>query len=135
MARKKWWTTPAHDQENRPTTDEKRAVGAGDLTKFVFHERTSPKCAAAERMWVEVESVNHKRGTITGTLENDPLAMDSLRAGQKITLPLANMIPASAAGHGQQVNDFIVSPEPAITMPKVLLALGAALGIAWMVRS
>jgi hypothetical protein len=59
----------------------------GDYVQLVFQEVGNK----TERMWVQIIS-SSGNGWYTGTLDNDPLAMRSIKDGDTVTFSAANII-------------------------------------------
>ena len=66
-----------------PSENELLAVSPGDLVKLIFRSIPDSGEWGAERMWVIVTATEGPR--LTGTLDNDPLDMPQLRAGDRVT--------------------------------------------------
>lgn len=65
-----------------PSENELLAVGSGDLVQVVFVSIPSGGKFGAERMWVIVTAVDGD--ALTGTLDNHPIDMPQLKAGDVI---------------------------------------------------
>ncbi|HWV60467.1 MAG TPA: DUF2185 domain-containing protein [Sphingopyxis sp.] len=66
-----------------PSENELLAVSPGDLVKLAFRSIPDSSEWGAERMWVIVTAAEGAR--LTGTLDNHPLDMPQLKAGDRVT--------------------------------------------------
>ncbi|WP_227339545.1 MULTISPECIES: immunity protein Imm33 domain-containing protein [Sphingopyxis] len=73
-----------------PSENELLAVSPGDLVKLIFRSIPDSGEWDAERMWVIVTAAEGAR--LTGTLDNDPLDMPQLKAGDAVTFDRAHII-------------------------------------------
>lgn len=65
-----------------PRLAERRAVKPGGLVKLIFKPRLPQDRMEAERMWVVVTAAEN--GRYSGRLDNDPVVVKSLKAGDPI---------------------------------------------------
>lgn len=73
-----------------PSEKELLAVSPGDLVKLIFRSIPDSGEWGAERMWVIVTATGG--AWLTGTLDNDPLDMPQLRAGDRVTFARGHII-------------------------------------------
>ena len=73
-----------------PSENELLAVSPGDLVKLIFRSIPDSGEWGAERMWVIVTATDG--AWLTGTLDNDPLDMPQLRAGDRVTFARGHII-------------------------------------------
>lgn len=73
-----------------PSEKELLAVSPGDLVKLIFRSIPDSGEWGAERMWVIVTATDG--AWLTGTLDNDPLDMPQLRAGDRVTFARGHII-------------------------------------------
>lgn len=73
-----------------PSENELLAVSPGDLVKLIFRSIPDSGEWGAERMWVIVTATDG--AWLTGTLDNDPLDMPQLRAGDRVTFAPGHII-------------------------------------------
>ncbi|WP_293973287.1 DUF2314 domain-containing protein [Sphingopyxis sp.] len=66
------------------------AVSPGDLVKLIFRSIPDSGEWGAERMWVIVTATDG--AWLTGTLDNDPLDMPQLSAGDRVTFARGHII-------------------------------------------
>lgn len=79
-----------------PSETERLAVLPGDLVKLIFRSIPVSDEWDAERMWVIVTAADGAR--LTGTLDNDPLDMPRLRAGDRVTFTRGHIIDIDWSG-------------------------------------
>ncbi|GGJ58356.1 DUF2314 domain-containing protein [Sphingopyxis bauzanensis] len=73
-----------------PLEKELLAVSPFDLVKLIFRSIPDSGEWGAERMWVIVTATDG--AWLTGTLDNDPLDMPQLRAGDRVTFARRHII-------------------------------------------
>ncbi|WP_084580768.1 immunity protein Imm33 domain-containing protein [Sphingomonas azotifigens] len=73
-----------------PSENEVLALRPGDLVKLVFQSVPPSREYAAERMWVAITRAEGDR--LWGRLDNQPLDMPQLRAGQEIAFRRGDVI-------------------------------------------
>ena len=67
----------------RPSPAAMSLLRPGNLVKLIFaFDSTDPKTPAAERMWVRIDRIENKR--FFGVLDNDPLYIRNLKAGDPV---------------------------------------------------
>jgi hypothetical protein len=79
-----------------PSENELLAVSPGDLVKLIFRSIPDSGEWSAERMWVIVTATEGAR--LTGTLDNDPLDMPQLKAGDRVTFTRGHIIDIDWSG-------------------------------------
>ncbi|WOF44459.1 DUF2185 domain-containing protein [Sphingopyxis indica] len=73
-----------------PSENELLAVSPGDLVKLIFRSIPDSSEWGAERMWVIVTAA--EGAWLTGTLDNHPLDMPQLKAGDRVTFARGHII-------------------------------------------
>jgi hypothetical protein len=75
----------------RPSAAALARLEPGNLVKLIFRfDPEDPKQPAAERMWVKITSVNGDR--FAGVLDNDPVCIKGLAAGDRIAFSSRHII-------------------------------------------
>lgn len=76
----------------KSTSEDIAKVAPGEVVKLIFDfESDDPSAPAAERMWVIVDSID-EGGRFTGRLDNDPVWIKDLKAGDPLAFASVHII-------------------------------------------
>jgi hypothetical protein len=91
----------------KPGHEEIEKVRPGEVVKLIFaFESEDPKAPRAERMWVQVESVDG-HGSFTGRLDNDPKWIRDIAAGDLLSFKDIHIINTRHDNDDNLVNKYL----------------------------